>query len=140
MESLTALAAKIVAAYVANHKIAKADLPQLILDVQQALAALSPALEGAAHRATSRPAIAIGASITPAYIVCLEDGRKLKSLKRHLRARYDLSPEQYRAKWGLPGNYPMVAPDYSRKRSTLAKTLGFGRKRKSYLAPAGAGG
>ena len=140
MESLTALAAKIVAAYVANHKIAKADLPQLILDIQQALAALPSAPEGAAQRVTSRPAIAIGASITPAYIVCLEDGRKLKSLKRHLRARYDLSPEQYRAKWGLPGNYPMVAPDYSRKRSTLAKTLGFGRKRKSYLAPAGPGG
>jgi predicted transcriptional regulator len=96
-------------------------------------------LEGAAQKAASRPAIAIAASVMPGYIVCLEDGRKLKSLKRHLRARYNLSPEQYRAKWGLPGNYPMVAPDYSKKRSMLAKTLGFGRKRKSYLAPAGAG-
>lgn len=117
----------IVAAYVSRNALAAAELPSVIREVHQALnnlrnpAAVSP-VEPAA------PAVAVKKSITSDFLICLEDGLKFKSLKRHLRIRYGMTPEGYRAKWGLPKDYPMVAPSYSEKRSTLAKELGLGQK------------
>jgi len=126
--ALTRLAAEIVSAYVSNNKVVAADLPSLI---EQTSDALSQAAVKAAQplKEDLIPAATIRKSVTPDYIVCLEDGKKFKSLKRHLRIHYQLSPEEYREKWGLPYDYPMVAPNYAAKRSEMAKKFGLGRKR-----------
>ena len=122
------LAADVVSAYVSNNKIVASDLPNLIGEVHDAL--MVAATEGAQPPVKElKPAVPIKRSVTPEYIVCLEDGKKFKSLKRHLRAQYDLSPEEYREKWGLQHDYPMVAPNYAAARSALAKKLGLGRRR-----------
>ncbi len=115
---------KIVAAHVANNAIAAAELPSVIATVHQALAALGP--EEAAPR--PEPAVSIKQSVKPEYIVCLDDGKKLKMLKRHLKTAYNMTPDDYRKRWGLPRDYPMVAPNYAKQRSALAKKIGLGRK------------
>ena len=117
----------IVAAYVSHNAISPTDLPRLIADVHAALTALGSE-EAAVPVEEKKPAVPVRKSVTPDYIVCLEDGKKFKSLKRHLRTHYNLSPEEYREKWGLPADYPMVAPSYSATRSKLAKANGLGRK------------
>lgn len=123
------LAADIVSAYVSNNSVALTDLPSLIGEVHQALIKVS---SGAADQPAEapKPAIPVKKSITPDYIVCLEDGKKFKSLKRHLRTQYNMSPEEYREKWGLPADYPMVAPNYAQARSQLAKQMGLGQQRR----------
>ena len=125
------LAADIVSAYVSNNPVPPAELPQLIGRVHGVLlqVASGRAPEAKAAAQPLQPAVPIKKSVTNDYIVCLEDGRTFKSLKRHLRAKYDLSPEQYRAKWGLPPEYPMVAPSYAKARSDLAKAIGLGQTR-----------
>lgn len=126
---LVELSADIVSAYVGHNALSVADLPKLISDVHAALRNLKS--NGAAAAPVElKPAVPIRKSIAPDYLICLEDGKKFKSLKRHLRTHYDLSPEQYREKWGLPADYPMVAPNYSETRSRLAKDNGLGRKAK----------
>lgn len=117
----------IVSAYVAKNPVQSSDLPALIKSVHEALRGLSAHLTGPS---VERPAVAIEKSITEDFLICLEDGKKFKSLKRHLRSKYDMTPEQYRGKWGLPVDYPMVAPSYAKKRSELAKEIGLGRSRK----------
>jgi predicted transcriptional regulator len=119
--------AAIVAAYVRGNSVATSELPQLIIAVHSALSALS-SRAAAGPDVELSPAVPIKKSVTPEYIICLEDGKKFKSLKRHLRTAYGLSPEEYRAKWGLPADYPMVAPNYARARSDLAKRMGLGTK------------
>jgi predicted transcriptional regulator len=123
------LAADIVAAYVSNNSLPTAELPSLISSVHAALAKKvgGETVEPAAPQV---PAVPVKKSITPDYMICLEDGKKFKSLKRHLRTSYNMTPEQYRVKWNLPGDYPMVAPNYAKARSELAKTMGLGQKRK----------
>ncbi|MDP3316444.1 MAG: MucR family transcriptional regulator [Devosia sp.] len=121
------LSADIVCAYVSHNALSVTDLPKLIADVHAALRGLqSPVAAVAAEE--QKPAVAVRKSVAPDYIICLEDGKKFKSLKRHLRTHYNLSPEEYREKWGLPTDYPMVAPNYSATRSRLAKDNGLGRK------------
>ena len=115
---------RIVAAHVANNAMPAADLPRLIATVHETLAKLGP--EEPAPR--PEPAVPIKQSVKPDYIVCLDDGKKLKMLKRHLRTAYNLSPAEYRERWGLPRDYPMVAPNYAKTRSALAKKIGLGRK------------
>ena len=127
-QELVELTAKIVAAYVSNNSVNSVDLPQLINETHAALArATGQALE--AEREEQRPKVAVKKSVTPDYIICLEDGKKFKSLKRHLRTHYNMTPEEYREKWGLPHDYPMVAPNYARQRSDLAKKMGLGTRR-----------
>ena len=121
---LLELTTKVVAAHVANNPIAVTDVPGLIATVHQALAALGP--EEAAPR--PEPAVPIKQSVKPEYIVCLDDGKKLKMLKRHLKTAYNMTPDDYRKRWGLPRDYPMVAPNYAATRSALAKKIGLGRK------------
>ena len=125
---LVELATKIVSAYVSNNTVASSDLPGLILDVHTALTRVS---SGAPQpeREELKPAVPVKRSVTPEYIICLEDGKKFKSLKRHLRTHYNLSPEEYREKWDLPHDYPMVAPNYAAARSQLAKKMGLGTRR-----------
>jgi predicted transcriptional regulator len=123
------LAAQIVAAYVGNNTVAQSDLPKLIADVHRSLEAAVSGVAVKDETAEARPAVNVRKSITPDYLVCLEDGKKFKSLKRHLRAHFNLSPEQYREKWGLPTDYPMVAPNYATSRSNLAKNMGLGQRR-----------
>jgi len=124
---LTSLAADIVSAYVANNAIGSDKLPDLIGSVYSALSRAS--LSSVEPEIVElKPAVAIKKSITPDYIVCLEDGQKFKSLKRHLQSHYDMSPDEYRVKWGLPHDYPMVAPAYAAARSNLAKNMGLGRR------------
>jgi predicted transcriptional regulator len=122
---LLALTADIVAAHVGSNSVSVGDLPQLIGDVYRTLANLGK--QGTAPE-RPEPAVAIKKSILPDYIVCLEDGKKLKMLKRHLKTAYDLTPEQYRERWGLPADYPMVAPNYAKHRSALAKKIGLGTR------------
>mgnify|MGYP000114964751 CR=1 FL=1 len=123
------LAADVVSAYVSNNTVPTSDLAALIGDVHQALVkAATGALEPVKEEL--KPAVPVRRSVTPDYIVCLEDGKKFKSLKRHLRTHYDLSPEEYREKWGLATDYPMVAPNYAAARSALAKKMGLGQRRK----------
>jgi predicted transcriptional regulator len=121
------LSTEIVSAYVSHNALSVTDLPKLIADVHSALKGLQ------GNRAPEpmeelKPAVPVRKSIAPDHIICLEDGKKFKSLKRHLRTHYDMSPEEYREKWGLPADYPMVAPNYSATRSRLAKDNGLGRK------------
>ncbi len=123
------LAADIVSAYVSNNSVSVGELPSLIGEVHAALMRVSTGVAETPAEAP-KPAIAIRKSITPDHIVCLEDGKKFKSLKRHLRTQYDLSPEEYREKWGLPADYPMVAPNYAQARSDLAKQMGLGQQRR----------
>ena len=120
------MTADIVSAYVGNNAVGAADLPALIQAVHSALSGVSTAAEPV-EVAPKEPAVPVKRSITPEFLVCLEDGRKFKSLKRHLRTKYNMSPEDYRAKWGLPKDYPMVAPNYARARSELAKQMGLGQ-------------
>jgi predicted transcriptional regulator len=125
--ALTSLTSDIVAAYVANNVISGDKLPDFIGSVYAALRKAS--LEGAEPpKVELTPAVPVKKSVTQDYIICLEDGKKFKSLKRHLRTHYDLSPEEYRAKWELPRDYPMVAPAYAAARSNLAKNMGLGRR------------
>ena len=130
--NLVELTADIVAAYVSNNTVAQADLPKLIANIYQSLASATPGAGEAKlpDAVELKPAVPVRKSITPDYIICLEDGKKFKSLKRHLRTHYDLSPEQYREKWGLPHDYPMVAPTYAEARSSLAKKIGLGQNRR----------
>ncbi len=127
--NLTELVADIVGAYVSNNPVATTDLPGLISQVHSALQRASG---GAAEpkQETPEPAVSVRKSVAPDYIVCLEDGKKFKSLKRHLRTDHNLSPEEYRARWGLPRDYPMVAPNYAQARSDLAKQMGLGQQRR----------
>ncbi len=121
--------AQIVSAYVANHKVEAAALPQIIRSVLTTLNGLSTGAVGALAEDRPQPAVPVKRSVFPDFIICLEDGKKLKSLKRHLQTAFGLTPEQYRERWGLPPNYPMVAPNYSIQRSGLAKKAGLGRKK-----------
>lgn len=124
-----ALAVEIVSAFVSNNSIPVPELPALIASVHSTLNHLSGAGTEAKVEAPT-PAISVKRSVTPDFIVCLEDGKKFKSLKRHLRTRYDMTPDQYRAKWNLAADYPMVAPNYAAARSELAKTMGLGQQRR----------
>lgn len=123
---LLALTTEIVSSHVANNTVSLNDLPQLIQQVYATLASIGGAPATAGER--PQPAVPIKKSVTPDYIVCLEDGRKLKMLKRHLKTAYELTPEDYRERWGLPADYPMVAPNYAKQRSSLAKKIGLGTK------------
>ncbi|ALL14159.1 MucR family transcriptional regulator [Caulobacter henricii] len=120
------MTAGIVSAYVGNNTVAANDVPALIRQVHVALSAIGTPAE-AEPMASREPAVPVKRSIAPDHLVCLEDGRKFKSLKRHLRTKYDMSPEEYRAKWNLPKDYPMVAPNYAKARSELAKSMGLGQ-------------
>ena len=126
---LIEMTADIVSAYVGNNAVAAADLASLIQNVHRALTGVSGAPEPA-EAAPKEPAVPVKRSIQPDHLVCLEDGRKFKSLKRHLRTKYNMSPEEYRAKWNLPKDYPMVAPNYAAERSALARKIGLGRPEK----------
>lgn len=117
----------IVAAYVGRNQILQSDLPVLIKSVYEALAGLSQPVSEAVAPSALKPAVPVKKSITDEYIICLEDGAKLKMLKRYLRTHYDMSPDEYRAKWGLPSDYPMVAPNYAQARSEMAKRIGLGK-------------
>ncbi len=135
---LLRLSADIVASYVSHNAASTTSLAELIRSVHQALASLGePAAVAAAPAERAKPAVPISKSVQNDFIVCLEDGKKLKMLKRYLRAQYDLSPEEYRRKWGLPPDYPMVAPAYAVRRSEFAKQIGLGRgvRRQSGAAP-----
>jgi len=120
-------ASDIVSAYVSNNPIQSAELPELIREIHSTLRTLG---NSTGASGTPEPAIPVKKSITDDFLICLEDGKKFKSLKRHLRSKYGLSPEEYREKWGLPYDYPMVAPSYARKRSALAKEMGLGKLEK----------
>ena len=123
---LLALTSEIVSAHVSNNAVSGADLPDLISNVFDSLERLAHPSDPEPER--QEPAVSIKKSVTDDYLVCLEDGKKLKMLKRHLSTAYGMTPEDYRAKWGLPADYPMVAPAYARKRQELAKKIGLGRK------------
>ena len=123
------LTADIVSAYVSNNSVAAGDIAGLISQVHSALMRVSVG-QSDSQPEPLKPAVSLKKSITPDYLVCLEDGKRFKSLKRHLRSQYNMTPEQYREKWGLPPDYPMVAPNYAAKRSALALKMGLGRKKK----------
>ncbi len=125
-ETLITLTSDIVAAHVSNNDVSVDDVPALITNVYGALAELGHDVEEEEVRPD--PAVSVRASVKPDYLVCLEDGKKLKMLKRYLRTNYDMTPEEYRARWNLPADYPMVAPNYAEKRRELAKKIGLGRK------------
>ena len=120
------MTADIVSAFVSNNSVPSAELPILIQSVHRALSGVSGGAE-VQEAAPREPAVPVKKSVNPDFIVCLEDGRKFKSLKRHLRTKYNMSPEEYRSKWGLPKDYPMVAPNYAKARSDLAKQMGLGQ-------------
>ena len=127
-DTLLTLTADIVAAHVSNNSVAVNDLPNLIQNVHSALSGITRA--SAAPEPLPEPKVSIRASIKPDYIVCLEDGKRLKMLKRHLMTHYNMTPDQYRQKWGLASDYPMVAPNYAEQRRKLAKSIGLGTKRR----------
>jgi predicted transcriptional regulator len=127
-DMLLTLTADIVAAHVSNNSVAVNDLPNLIQNVHSALSAISGI--SSAPEPKPEPKVSIRSSIKPDFIVCLEDGKKLKMLKRHLMTHYGMTPDQYRQKWGLAADYPMVAPNYAEQRRTLAKSIGLGTKRR----------
>jgi len=124
-----ALTAEIVSAYVSNNTVPATDIPGLINQVHAALSRVSNGVPDGIAEAP-KPAISLKRSVTPEFLVCLEDGKKFKSLKRHLRTQYNMTPEQYRDKWNLPSDYPMVAPNYAAARSELAKQMGLGQQRR----------
>jgi predicted transcriptional regulator len=126
-DTLLTLTADIVAAHVSNNSVSVNDLPNLIQNVHGALAGISGA--SAVPEERPEPKVSIRSSIKPDYIVCLEDGKRMKMLKRHLMTHYQMTPDQYRQKWGLAADYPMVAPNYAEQRRTLAKSIGLGTKR-----------
>ena len=128
-DNLLMLTSEIVSSHLANNQMAAEEIPQLIKNIYGTLANVAEVPEVVAER--PQPAVSIKKSITPDYIVCLEDGKKLKMLKRHLKTSYDMSPDQYRERWGLPSDYPMVAPSYARQRSKLAKEIGLGTTRRN---------
>ncbi|MBB5712882.1 MucR family transcriptional regulator [Sphingomonas xinjiangensis] len=132
-QSLVTLTADIVAAHVSNNSVSVSDIPTLIANVHSALNGLGEPVEP--EPVKQEPAVSVRASVKPDFIVCLEDGKKLKMLKRHLMTHYQMTPEQYRTKWNLPMDYPMVAPNYAEQRRDLAKKIGLGRKPKA-AAPA----
>jgi predicted transcriptional regulator len=127
-ETLITLTADIVSAHVSNNSVAVSDVPGLIQNIHSALSQLGTTAPE--PEVKQEPAVSVRASIKPDYIVCLEDGKKLKMLKRHLMTHYNLTPEQYRAKWNLPADYPMVAPNYAEQRRSLAKKIGLGTRRR----------
>ena len=127
-ETLITLTSDIVAAHVSNNSVAVNDLPNLIQNVHSALASISSS--GSAPEAKPEPKVSIRASVKPEYIVCLEDGKKQKMLKRHLMTNHGMTPDEYRQKWGLAADYPMVAPNYAEQRRALAKSIGLGTKRR----------
>lgn len=130
--SLEGLTAQMVSAFLSNHNVAASEVPELIRAVHQSVLTISQTGEAAVNGPSSaKPAVPIKRSVTSDYIVCLEDGMKFKSLKRHLRTSYGMTPDEYRAKWDLPRDYPMVAPNYAEHRSQLAKKIGLGRQRAS---------
>jgi len=131
---LISFTADIVSAYVSNNAVPVGELPKLIGDIHQALQGIGKPLTKPVVK--MEPAVSVKKSVTPDYIICLEDGKKFRSLKRHLSTHYNLSPEEYRQKWNLPADYPMVAPNYAAARSALAKALGLGRKRNVPPVPA----
>jgi len=133
-ETLLTLTADIVSAHVANNTVSATDLPVLISSVHRALSGLGTVAEP--EPVEQQPAVSVRSSIKPDYIVCLEDGKKLKMLKRHLMTHYQMTPEQYRTKWKLPSDYPMVAPNYAEQRRDLARQIGLGRKPKAAPIPA----
>lgn len=124
------LTASIVSAFVANNSVPAADLPVLIASTHAAILGLDGSAGPAVEPEKPVPAVSVKKSITPDFLTCLEDGKKFKSLKRHLRTAYGMSPEEYRAKWDLPNDYPMVAPAYAEARSSLAKRMGLGQQRR----------
>lgn len=130
-EGLIELTTKIVSAYVGNNKVGSAEVASLISSVHGSLKELS---QNNGEPEPEKPAVPVNQSITDDYLICLEDGEKFKSLRRHLRSKYDMSPEEYREKWNLPYDYPMVAPSYARRRSKLAKQMGLGQNRKKQAA------
>ena len=127
--NLVDLTAEIVAAYVSKNTVTQAELPKLIGEVHRALSGAISHPIAREELNEVKPAVTIKKSLTPDYLICLEDGKKFKSLRRHLRSHYNLSPEQYREKWGLPADYPMVAPNYAQARSSLAKRMGLGQRK-----------
>ena len=133
---LMSLTANIVASHVSHNEINSDDLPKVIRDVYNTLSTIG---EPAEAKERPAPAVPVNKSVTPDYIVCLEDGKKLKMLKRHLKTAYDMTPEQYRERWRLPADYPMVAPNYSKQRSKLAQDIGLGRRRKGQKPASGKG-
>ena len=122
------LTASIVSAYLSNNPTPAAEIPNLISQVHGALVRVSSGRTETAPLEPAKPAVSLKKSIAPDYLICLEDGRRFKSLKRHLRTKYNMTPEQYREKWGLPADYPMVAPNYAKQRSKLAKEIGLGTR------------
>ncbi len=125
---LISLTSQIVAAYVSKNSVQASDLPALISSVHQSLKSVGQPQAAAEAAADLKPAVPVKKSVTPEYIICLEEGKKLKMLKRHLRTSYNMTPDEYRAKWGLPADYPMVAPNYAKQRSDLALKLGLGKR------------
>lgn len=130
LSDMTPFVANIVAAYVSNHTIKSEDLPDFIQLVYQSLCNINTK-QSFILAAPSNPAVSIEDSITPDFLICLEDGRRLKMLKRHLKTAYNMTPEQYRERWGLPHNYPMVAPNYAKVRTSIANGIGLGKHKKS---------
>lgn len=128
LSSLVAMTAEIASAYVANNAVATADLPRVISTIAENLKQLG---QEPAEEVKLEPAVPIKRSVTADYIVCLEDGKKLKMLKRHLQTRYGMTPDEYRQRWGLKSDYPMVAPSYAATRSALAKKIGLGKPKKA---------
>ncbi len=135
--NLLALTAQIISAHVSHNTVAAAALPALIQEVHRALSSIEAAPAPVSQR--PEPAVPIAKSVTSDFIICLEDGKKMKMLKRHLKTAFNMTPEQYRERWGLPADYPLVAPRYAKQRSSLAKKIGLGtkpRKRRGAAAPA----
>ena len=126
-QEILRMSSDIVAAYVSQNNVTSSQIPDIIQQVHIVLTRISNGKDDSAAKA-GKPAVAIRRSVTPDFIVCLEDGRKLKMLKRHLRTAYNLTPEEYRSRWNLPPDYPMVAPNYAKRRSEFAKKIGLGRK------------
>jgi predicted transcriptional regulator len=125
-KDMLSLTTEIVAAHVSNNSVSVEDLPKLIRDVHNSLTGVSK--DGGQTQEKPTPAVPIKKSVTPDYLICLEDGKKLKMLKRHLKTVYNMTPDDYREKWGLPADYPMVAPNYAKRRSQLAKEIGLGTR------------
>ncbi|MGQ0741577.1 MAG: MucR family transcriptional regulator [Alphaproteobacteria bacterium] len=125
-DDILRLTSEIVAAYLRNNPVPASEVPAMIKNVHATLGGLAESIRGEGAPA-QKPAVPVKRSVTPEHIICLEDGKKLKMLKRYLRSNYNMTPEEYRAKWGLPADYPMVAPNYAKQRSEFAKKIGLGR-------------